>query len=60
MCIRDRHSDAVESTARRRNGSQIARSYTPRARQKTGARMERASARFSNRCRDRRSSRPHC
>eukprot|EP00974_Lingulodinium_polyedra_P096059 9309582-Lingulodinium_polyedra.AAC.1 len=30
--------DAVESTVRRRSGSLIARSFTPRARQKTGAR----------------------
>eukprot|EP00974_Lingulodinium_polyedra_P089078 8636074-Lingulodinium_polyedra.AAC.1 len=39
--------DAGESTARRRDGSQITRSRTPRARQQTGARMECASVRFA-------------
>eukprot|EP00974_Lingulodinium_polyedra_P124747 11191867-Lingulodinium_polyedra.AAC.1 len=43
-------NDAVESTIRRRGVSQTARSHTPRARQKTGARLEYANAQFANRC----------
>eukprot|EP00974_Lingulodinium_polyedra_P090425 8769252-Lingulodinium_polyedra.AAC.1 len=44
------HKAAVESTVRRRSGSQIARSRVPCARQFSGARMERASVRFASRC----------
>eukprot|EP00974_Lingulodinium_polyedra_P129272 11209443-Lingulodinium_polyedra.AAC.1 len=44
------HNDAVESTLRGRNGLQIARSRTPRARHFSGARMEYASVRFASRC----------
>eukprot|EP00974_Lingulodinium_polyedra_P029589 2850935-Lingulodinium_polyedra.AAC.1 len=43
-----------------RNGTQIAPSNTPRERQNTGARKERASARFANRRRGGRSMRPRC
>eukprot|EP00974_Lingulodinium_polyedra_P025222 2438167-Lingulodinium_polyedra.AAC.1 len=41
------HNDAVEPTVYGGNGLQIAHSRTPRARQFSGARMERASARFA-------------
>eukprot|EP00974_Lingulodinium_polyedra_P089920 8718534-Lingulodinium_polyedra.AAC.1 len=53
------HNDAVESTVRRRNGSPIARSRTPRARHFSGARMEPANVRFANHCGNKRSIRPH-
>eukprot|EP00974_Lingulodinium_polyedra_P014320 1388415-Lingulodinium_polyedra.AAC.1 len=39
------HNDAVKSTVRDRSGSQIARLRTARARQFSGARMERANRR---------------
>eukprot|EP00974_Lingulodinium_polyedra_P112957 10932522-Lingulodinium_polyedra.AAC.1 len=43
-------NDAIEWTARCRNGAQIARPCTPRARQKTGASTKYASVRFASRC----------
>eukprot|EP00974_Lingulodinium_polyedra_P127064 11200713-Lingulodinium_polyedra.AAC.1 len=43
-------NDAVESVVRRRTGTQIARSRTPCARQKTGARVECASVQLASRC----------
>eukprot|EP00974_Lingulodinium_polyedra_P126368 11198029-Lingulodinium_polyedra.AAC.1 len=49
----------LESTVRRRNGSQIARSRAPRAHQFSGARMECANVRCANRCDGGRSIRPH-
>eukprot|EP00974_Lingulodinium_polyedra_P042205 4051101-Lingulodinium_polyedra.AAC.1 len=54
-------SDAVASAVRRRAGSQIARSRAPRAPRApvSGARVERASVRFSSRCGGGRSMRPH-
>eukprot|EP00974_Lingulodinium_polyedra_P087482 8479623-Lingulodinium_polyedra.AAC.1 len=41
---------ARESHVRRRGGSQIARPRIPRARQNSGARVERAGVRFASRC----------
>eukprot|EP00974_Lingulodinium_polyedra_P114348 11071342-Lingulodinium_polyedra.AAC.1 len=53
------HNYAVAIALRRRNGSLIARSRTPRARQFSGARMERANVRLTSRCGGGRSIRPH-
>eukprot|EP00974_Lingulodinium_polyedra_P095818 9287920-Lingulodinium_polyedra.AAC.1 len=49
----------IESIVRRRNGSRTARSRTPRARQKTGARIKCTSVRFASRSGRGRSIRPH-
>eukprot|EP00974_Lingulodinium_polyedra_P037477 3594125-Lingulodinium_polyedra.AAC.1 len=50
---------AVASTFSQRNGSQTARSRTPRAHQLSGARMESARVPFTSRCDGARSTRSH-
>eukprot|EP00974_Lingulodinium_polyedra_P072292 6996928-Lingulodinium_polyedra.AAC.1 len=53
------HKNAVESTIRGRNGSQIARLRTPCVHQFSGARMEYANVRCVSRCGRGWSIRPH-